>query len=316
MSSTRRYHLIFINWNTPDLTVQAVQSARNASGNPDELRITVVDNGSTDDSVEAIRSRLPDIDLLVLPRNVGYAAAANEGLTRTSEPFAFILNTDLTFRNDVFSIVSRALDEDPLGALATPRLLREDGREQAAAVPEPRLFWELLNRSLPRRFLRLHPTRPTVVPGIVGPCMGVHMERIRRVGFLDDRFFFFFEETDWCRRIRQAGLHVLYVPTAEVIHLQGRSANTRPVRARIQFYESRYRYFRKHYGPRAEYLLEKGLRVRLLLDLLLHSLLSPFSTSSRDRMAVYKALRRWHREHRPPGHGFEPREATEEIPQS
>ncbi len=302
----KRYCLIFINWNTPDLTLQAVRSARAAASNPDALRTVIVDNGSSDDSVARFREELPGVHIVALSDNRGYAGAANRGLEQVTEPFAFLLNTDLLFHNDVFRVLAGELESDPDAALATPRLLREDGSEQAAAVPEPRLFWELTNRSLPRRFIRLHPTRATRVPGIVGPCMGVHMERIRRVGFLDERFFFFFEETDWCRRVRQAGLRVLYVPEAEVVHLQGRSANRRPVRARIQFYESRYRYFRKHGGVWAERALVAGLRLRLGLDLLLHGGLSALSPHSRDRLAVYAALWRWHAAGRPPGHGFEP----------
>jgi len=301
----KRYGLIFINWNTPDLTLRAVRSARSVSGAPEFLRIIIVDNGSSDDSVQRFRNELPDVRVLELPHNMGYAGAANRGLEQVTEPFAFLLNTDLLFRNDVFTILAEALASDPAAALATPRLLREDGSLQAAAVPEPSLFWELINRSLPRRFLRLDAQRPTRVPGVVGPCMAVHMGRIRQVGFLDERFFFFFEETDWCRRIRQAGLEVLYVPGATAVHLQGYSANRRPVRARIQFYESRYRYFRKHGGERAERILATGLRVRLGVNMLLHGIPAGVSRRSRDRLAVYAALWRWHAAGRPAGCGFE-----------
>lgn len=306
----KRYGLIFINWNTPDLTIQAVRSARSISATPNSLQITVVDNGSSDNSIKRFRTELPDVRVLALPANMGYAGAANRGLEQVTEPFAFLLNTDLLFRNDVFTILAEALESDPVAALATPRLLREDGTIQAAAVPEPTLFWELTNRSLPRRFLHLDAERPTPVPGIVGPCMAVHMDRVRQTGFLDERFFFFFEETDWCRRIRQAGLRILYVPGATAVHLQGRSANRRPVRARIQFYESRYRYFHKHSGTRAERVLAVGLQLRLGLDLLLHGSLAPVSRRSRDRLAVYSALWRWHTAGRPPGYGFEPTPRT------
>ncbi|NOY80569.1 MAG: glycosyltransferase family 2 protein [Kiritimatiellaeota bacterium] len=309
----KRYCLVFINWNTPDLTLQAVHSARAAAADPAALRTIIVDNGSSDDSVSRFREELPGVQVLALSSNQGYAGAANRGLDQVAEPFAFLLNTDLLFRNDVFSLLAAALESDPTAVVATPRLLREDGSEQAAVVPEPRLFWELTNRSLPRRFIRLHSRRPTPVPSIVGPCMGVHMERVRRVGYLDERFFFFFEETDWCRRIRQAGLRILFVPEGEVVHLQGRSANRRPVRARIQFFESRYRYFRKHGGARAERALVAGLRLRLGLDLLLHGCLSVFNRRSRDRLAVYAALWRWHVAGRPPGCGFEPADRSVSV---
>ncbi len=305
---TPQYGLIFIHWNTPELAAAAVRSALDALEDR-PAQILVVDNGSRPEALERLRAGVPPaVEVLPLGENRGYAAAANRGLERITAPYGFLLNTDVAFRGPVFRILSDVLEREPRAALAVPKLLRPDGSLQPAAVPEPSLFWELTNRALPRHFLRLDPLRPTSVPSVVGPCMAVHMERIRQVGGLDERFFFFFEETDWCRRLRRAGFEILYVPAAEVVHLQGKSANTRPIRARIQFYDSRYRYFRKHHGITAERLLAAGLWLRLTLDWGLHSLLGllPGARRHRDRAAVYAALWRWHARGRPPGHGFEP----------
>jgi N-acetylglucosaminyl-diphospho-decaprenol L-rhamnosyltransferase len=186
--------------------------------------------------------------------------------------------------------------------------LRPDGSMQAAAVPEPKIFWELSNRSLPRHLMRLHEREPTVVPGVVGPCMAIYMERVREIGFLDERFFFFFEETDWCKRITDAGQHVLFVPAAEIIHLQGESANKRPVRARVQFYLSRYRYFRKHNGALGVGVLYLGIFLRLTLNLLIHTLLVLLTLGRarhRDRAVVYAKLWVWHLRLCRPRWGFE-----------
>jgi GT2 family glycosyltransferase len=311
MPDRERIALIFINWRTGALTVSAARSARASSAQPERLRLIVVDNGSGDDSLAIIARDLPDAEIVALPTNLGFAKAANAGLARVREErFAFILNTDIEFRNDALALLEAALEADPKAVLACPKLLRPDGSLQPAAVPEPRLFWELTNRSLPRYLMPRLGERTQPVPCIVGPCMALHLARARAcVGFLDERFFFFMEETDWCKRIRAAGQHVLLVPGAEVMHMQGESANRRPTRARVQFYSSRYRYFRKHGGPVVLALLFAGLWFRLTVALLLYALavvLSLGRARSRDKLAVCGRLWLWHLLLCRPKWGFEP----------
>lgn len=309
MDHTAEKALVFINWKTPELTVQAARSAQACHAAPASLRTIIVDNGSGDDSLAVFDEQLPNAEVIALPCNQGFAKAANAGLRRVQEPYAFILNSDIEFRNDALSLLVAALQADERAALAAPKLLCPDGSLQAAAVPEPTLFWELVNRSLPRYLMRVRHDRTQPVPGIVGPCMAVHMQRIRDIGFLDERFFFFMEETDWCKRIYDADRRVLYVPAAEVMHMQGESANRRPVRARVQFYSSRYRYFRKHRGPLGLAVLAVGLFLRLMVSLLLHALLAVFTLGRqrhRDRVAVYWRLWLWHLRLCQPKWGFEP----------
>jgi len=309
MSKPRTFALVFVNWHSADLTLAAVRTVREKSAAGDALRIIIVDNGSADDSVTRLRGELPEAEVVALPENRGFATAVNAGLSRVDEPYAFILNSDIEFRNDALRLLADALAADDQAALACPKLLRPDGSVQAAATPEPRLFWELTNRSLARRLLRVSDTESTAVPGVVGSCMAVDMERIKPVGLLDQRFFFFLEETDWCKRINDAGLHVLYVPAAEVVHLQGESANRRPARARVQFYWARYQYFRKHHGAPAVALLFAGLWLRLTVDLLLHGVLTVATLGKRrfrDKFAVYAVLWAWHLLGCRPKWGFEP----------
>ncbi len=309
--SQPEYALIFISWNSAALTVRTVQLAEAVAPDPGRFRIIIVDNGSNDGSVELFTRQLPNVEVVPMGRNRGFAVAANAGLQRLgSERFAFILNTDLEFSGNVFQALGVALEADPLAVLASPRLLRPDGSEQAAAVPEPGIFWELVNRSLPRRFLKLAADAPTPVPGIVGPCMAVHLPRLREIGFFDERFFFFFEETDLCRRINAAGRLVLFVPGVSVVHLQGESANRRPYRARVQFWRARYQYFRKHAGPAACALLGAGLWLKLTVSMLLQALLTALTIGRwrrcRDRLAVNALLWAWHLRGCPAVWGFEP----------
>jgi GT2 family glycosyltransferase len=307
-----RIALIFINWRTGPLTVSAARSVRASTARPEALRLMVVDNGSGDDSLAIIARELPEAEIVALPANLGFAKAANAGLARLRhERYALVLNTDLEFRNDAVALLTAALEADPKAVLACPRLVRPDGSLQAAAVPEPRLFWELTSRSLPRHLMRLLPERTQVVPGIVGSCMAVHVPRAQAsVGFLDERFFFFLEETDWCKRIGDAGLHVLFVPGAEVMHMQGESANRRPSRARVQFYSSRYRYFRKHGGRAVAAVLFAGLWLKLTVSVLVEGALAGLTLGRarrvRDGLALHARLWLWHLLLCRPKWGFEP----------
>jgi GT2 family glycosyltransferase len=137
--------------------------------------------------------------------------------------------------------------------------------------------------------------------------MAVHMERARQVGFMDERFFFYFEETDWCKRISSAGWRVLFVPAAHVMHMQGESAHRRPVRARVQFYLSRYKYFHKHTGALGVAILFLGLSCKLSLSIplaVLRALLIP-SPMARERVKSYVVLWCWHMLLCRPRWGFE-----------
>ena len=309
MTNTRAsYALIFINWNTPHLLVKAVHAARVTVSDPALLRIIIVDNHSDDDSLDIFARELPDAEVIPMPANQGFAKAANAGLARVSEPYAFVLNSDIQFLNNATELLAQALESDSKAVLAAPKLLRPDNTVQASAIPEPKIVWELVNRSLPRHMMKLSNDRVGVVPSVVGACLAVHMKRVREVGFLDERFFFFFEETDWCKRISKGGWHVLYVPAAEVMHMQGKSANRRPVRSRVQFYLSRYKYFYKHNGALGVTILFIGLWCKLSLSVLLEALqvlLSAGSPRSRERIKIYVVLWCWHLLLCRPSWGFE-----------
>jgi len=294
--SRARYALIYINWETPRLVVEAIRSARATVSDPALLRVMIVDNNSGDDSLNVFARELPDAEVIRMPANLGFAKAANAGLARVTEPFAFVLNSDIRFLNNVTELLADALASDPRAVLASPKLLRPDNSVQASAIPEPSIAWELINRSVPRYLMKLDSNRVSVVPSVVGACMAVHMERARQVGFMDERFFFYFEETDWCKRISSGGWHVLFVPAAQVMHMQGESANRVRVRTRVQFYLSRYKYFYKHSGAAGVAILFLGLCCKLSVSILLsvlHALFVP-GPRTRERVKVYVVLWCWH----------------------
>lgn len=292
--------LIFINWNSADLLFAAADTFRLTQ---QPYRIIVVDNGSADDSCARIRERLPDARLIEMGYNSGFATAVNAGLQAADTRYALILNTDIEFQNDVPALLLRALNDFD-AALACPQLRRPDGSLQAAVVPEPTLLTELTNRSVARRLLDYSESEPSSVNSIVGPCMAVDIEELQSLGlggggqYFDQRFFFFFEETDFCRRIIEAGGRIVYQPQAHLMHLQGESANRRPVGARVQFQESRYKYFYKHGGGVQVAVLFAGTLLRTLFNALAQTLSAALlfwkSRKYWDKAYVYWALVLWH----------------------
>ena len=195
--------LIFINWNSADLLFTAADTL-SLTTRPHQL--IVVDNGSSDDSCVRIRERLPAARLIEMGYNSGFATAVNTGLQAADGRYALILNTDIEFQNDVPELLIQALQKFD-AALACPQLRRPNGSLQAAVVPEPTLLTELTNRSIARRLLDSSESEPIAVNSIVGPCMAVDIEKLKALGlgqnghYFDQHFFFFFEETDFCRRI-------------------------------------------------------------------------------------------------------------------
>ena len=291
--------LIFINWNSADLLFTAADTL-SLTTRPHQL--IVVDNGSSDDSCVRIRERLPAARLIEMGYNSGFATAVNTGLQAADGRYALILNTDIEFQNDVPELLIQALQKFD-AALACPQLRRPNGSLQAAVVPEPTLLTELTNRSIARR-LDSSESEPIAVNSIVGPCMAVDIEKLKALGlgqnghYFDQHFFFFFEETDFCRRIIQAGGRIVYQPQAHLMHLQGESANRRPVAARVQFQESRYKYFYKHHGAGQVAVLFIGTLLRTLLNALVQTLSAALlfwkSPKYWDKAYVYWAVVLWH----------------------
>ena len=288
----------FLNYNTPDELLQAIEHAGPALAGVD-ARIVVIDNGSTDDSIERIRAAFPRVELMPLGRNLGFAAAFNRLFAEIKADWHLLLNSDIMLPP---GSVRRLLD----GAKAYPglgiggvALVRENGAAQASYGTYPSLASELLNRSMWRHLHRAAAgDEPFEVECVIGAVMLVPRTTIDTVGGMDERFFFYLEETDWCRRVSVAGLHVVHFPAIKVVHLQGRAANQRPLRARIEFHRSRLVYFRKHYGERQAFWLKAGTVARLVVNTASHAVLVVLTLGCvprlRAKCAVYAGLLAWY----------------------
>jgi GT2 family glycosyltransferase len=308
--------IIIVNWNTKQYLIQCLRSVFQ-EGKRDHREVLVVDNGSGDGSSEEVRRLFPGVKVIENRDNLGFAGATNQGLKQGAGRYSLLLNPDTQVRKGSIEILVSFMEDHPEAGIAGVQLLNEDGSRQNSIANDPTLATELLNKSLLRRmFPKKFPGKeevknePVEVESVIGACMIVRKKAMEEVGVLDEDYFLFLEETDWCRRMRMAGWKVYHVPAAEITHFQGKSAEREIEKARVEYYRSRYRFFRKHRGFPQTAFLAAGLGVKLcaeFLMMLFGCLLTGFRLRKwRKKLSIYARLLAWHLRFCPKEGGLKP----------
>ncbi len=244
--------------NTRDLLRGCLASIRTA-GAGTVAEVIVVDNGSTDGSPEMVASAFPEVELVRNSRNVGFAGANNRALAMATGRHILLLNSDTVLLPDTLEPMVHYLDAHPDVGVVGCRLERPDGELDRAckrSLPTPgnSLFRFLgLDRLFPKsrvfgnyNLTWLEPGGTFEVDAVVGAFMMVRREVVDGVGGLDERFFMFGEDLDWCLRIRNARWKVVYFGERRAIHVKGASAALEPVRMNWHFHRSMVLFHRKH----------------------------------------------------------------------
>ena len=254
--------VIIINWNTRQLLYDCLKSMKDTTKNI-TYEVIVVDNNSSDDSVEMLAEQFPDVKLIVNDKNLGFAAANNQGIEISQGRYVLLLNSDtilyegaieknVIYADDnldaaVFGCrVMNSVNSVGMTCFSFPTLLNlfftMTGLEQAFKMN--RLFGRERMRWWPRDTFR----RVDVVTGMY---MFVRKNAIDEVGAMDDSFFFYYEEADWCYRFAKAGWKALFNPEAIIMHVGGggQSSVNEALKMFVQKQKSCLIYFRKHKGP-------------------------------------------------------------------
>jgi GT2 family glycosyltransferase len=273
--------VVIVNFNAGALLVRSVRAVLEGS---EPVEVVVVDNGSTDGSLAALRAELGgDARLRTLEqgRNSGFAAACNAGLRQVAGELVLLLNPDCVVRPDALAVVKAALEADPGAGMAGCLLLNEDGSEQEGcrrSVPTPgRAFVRAFGLARLRRRAGAEggdfvlsdqplPAGPVEVDAISGAFMMARRADADAVGPLDEAYFLHCEDLDWCMRFRRSGRRVLFVPGATAVHHKGTSSRGRPVRVLWHMHRGMVRYYRKFFrreypGP-LMWLVVAGVAVR------------------------------------------------------
>ena len=299
MSNKTQITLAFLNYNTATDLLKALESV-NAAVDGVSARIVVIDNGSTDDSIARIKALEKDVEIIALPSNAGFAAAFNRIFSYIITPYYLLLNSDIILKPGSVKKMLDQFKDFPNAGLAGVALERENGSLQTSYGGYPTLASELINRSLWQKAkrMKLNKNLPFHVDCVVGAVMLVSHKTVSKIGGMDERFFFFLEETDWCKRINESGLKVIHLPDVKVVHLQGKTANKAPIRARIEFHKSRLLFFEKHYGKIAATILRYVTVFRIIINFTAQLLMTIFSLGlikkTKLRTVLYAGLLKWY----------------------
>jgi GT2 family glycosyltransferase len=268
--------VIIVTWNVSDLLARCLDSVlrdavpiadrpgvwrRQAAGLPAiEFEVLVVDSASSDDTVAMVRREFPHVRLYASDTNLGYAGGNNLGIRESRGRHLLLLNPDTEVLGDALGTMVDYMDRHSSIGVIGPQLLWPDGQVQSSRRRFPSLATALVDSTFLQKWFPTHPVLQryyvldcpddavSQVDWLTGACIMVRRRVVEQVGLLDEAFFMYSEELDWQRRIRERGWQVLYLPTARVVHREGKSSSQVAALTHIRFGRSKVRYFCKHHG--------------------------------------------------------------------
>ncbi|GIK55967.1 MAG: glycosyltransferase family 2 protein [Chloroflexi bacterium] len=294
----RQLSIVIVSWNVRELLRECLRSIVQTQGDL-TVEVIVVDSASTDGSAAMVVAEFPQVTLIASDENVGFPRGNNMGIAKAHGRYILLLNPDTVLHENALvhmvDYLENHLDVGVVGA----QLLNEDGSVQSSRRRFPTLttaFFEStwLQSKAPQRILDRYyaldmaDDQTADVDWVMGACLMTRQEIAHTVGGLDEGYFMYSEELDWCRRIKMAGWRVVYLPTAQITHYQGKSSEQVVAQRHIYFNRAKLRYFRKYHG-RAPALI---LRLFLLLNYLAQMVLE-----AGKGVVGHKRPLRWQRVH-------------------
>ena len=274
MPASARLSVVIVSYNTQ---ADLERCLRSLSDTPPAivLDVVVVDNASGDGSPEWVRANCPAVRLIEAGANIGFARANNLGIRATASELVLLLNPDTVVPPSAIDRMVGLLDRHPGVAALGPRLIDGAGNPELSwgAMISPAAEWR--QKRLVRRLAARDATtlaevdrmsrEERVVDWVSGACLLVRRAAAEAVGLLDERFFMYTEDVDFCASLRARGGQILFSPAAEIIHLRGRSAATAPAATHTRYRQSQLAFYRKHHPRWAQllrlYLALRGVRV-------------------------------------------------------
>ena len=250
--------IIIVSYNVKDYLYNCLQSILNSDYSGD-LDLILVDNGSYDGSVSIVRKNFPSVRVIENDSNLGFAKGVNIGLRESHGDYILLLNPDTVIEEKTLSVLTAYMEEHPIVGICGPKILNADGSLQLAckrSFPTP---WVALPKlvGLSKLFpggtwtgrynlTYLDSDERHSVEAISGSFMFMSNRVLEKVGQLDERFFMFGEDLDYCYRIKKRGYDIVYNPISSIIHYKGESAKTAPYDMIHIFYTAFYQFYNKH----------------------------------------------------------------------
>ena len=238
-----------VTYNNSDVIEECVSTVLEQTAGLD-FTLYLIDNASTDNTVKLVREKFPQVELICLEKNVGFGHGHNQVLDLLESDYHVVINPDISLSVPAVDELCGFLEENPQVAMATPRILNEDGSEQHLPKYGPTIRYAIISKFKPFKYLRRRYTRqdemlskPTDVEFCTGCFFVIRTAVFRRLEGFDRRFFMYCEDADLSRRVRQQARIVFY-PETSAIHKWKRD-NTRSIKGVMRFMTSLLKYFLK-----------------------------------------------------------------------
>jgi GT2 family glycosyltransferase len=267
--------IVIVNYNAENLLRGCLESIyTGANGTP--FDVWVVDNNSRDNSVRMIKSQFPKVKVIENRSNVGFSKANNMVISQSRSEYVLLLNPDTLVIGDAIDRVVKFMNEHPEVGISGCKVLNKNRTLQLAcrrSIPTPKVaFFRLtgLSRLFPRSKVMAKynltyedPEKTHEVDAVSGAFLMIRKKAVEDIGLLDERFFMYGEELDWCLRAKRAGWAVMYCPSAEIIHYKGESTKYNSRKAALEFYRAMYLFHKKHFAkdhsPVTNFLIYAGI---------------------------------------------------------
>ena len=267
--------IVIICWNDRKVITECLSSIV-ANTHETQFEIIVSDNGSVDGSIEFLRSEFQEVRVIENGRNLGFSGGNNVGIRNCEGEYIIILNPDTIIHDAAFDKWVDYADRHPEAGAFGCRVLNPDGSYQITAYPFPTVwrYWlaalrlqklgKISSRFDSNVYAGWNGDTERRIDWQSGCCIMFRGDLIKRLGGFDERFFYWFEEVDLCRRVQNEGYRILFTPDVIVTHLGGQSVSRYPLRFDIETLRNRYRYFFKHWGKKGLLRCHRLTRVELV----------------------------------------------------
>lgn len=284
--------VVIVSWNAREYVIKCLDALAASTGVA--LDICVVDNASDDGTPESVSARFSDVTLIRNDRNAGFAAANNIGLTRAHAAYIALINSDVEVEPSTLADMVCYLESNPDVGLLGPTMLVPGGGVGRSTMRFPSATRTLraalaVDRALARvgigggsMMSEFHHDRTKDVDVLNGWFWMARPAALRQVGSLDERFFMYGEDIDWCRRFHQHGWKVRFFSGAQALHYGGASSGVAPVRFHVEMQKANVDYYAKHHGPARTQVYIALLLLHHCVRVIAYSTIGPILSAKRS----------------------------------
>jgi GT2 family glycosyltransferase len=247
-----KFSFILVNWNTKDLTLQCIKSIFDDCCDDFSFEIIVTDNASSDGSADAIESEFPSVKVIRNKENSGFAKGNNMAIQEAKGEFIVLVNTDVVIVPGCMKTLYKYMVNNSFAGMVVPQVLNDDGTIQYTLKKEVtllrtlyRILW--IDSIIP--YLQTYSyKRSEEVEGAGGCFFMIRKTALEQTGFLDEKFYFYGEDRDYCKRLRSNKWKIMFIPDARIYHFSSKSSKGNPLKYELLLEVANLQYWKKHFS--------------------------------------------------------------------